>query len=294
MVSGDDLLPSFLVKDLASVLCYPLKIIFNLSINSSKFPTVWKTTKVTPVFKKGDPFILSNYRPISILSNFAKIFDQLIYQQLLPNIKPYISTAQHGFLSGRSTTTNLLNIVQTISEVIENRGQIDVIYTDFSRAFDSINHSVLLDKLNIFGCCPKLLNFLASYISGRLSYVSYNGFSSTSFRNSSGVPQGSNLGPLLFNVYINDLFQKLNTKVLGYADDLKICNHVADITDCVRLHKDLLMISKWCQDNSLILNIAKCSVVSYTRKIHSVEYQYDVAGDVIKKSCICSRPWRYF
>lgn len=149
--AGDDLIPSFLVRDARHVFAKPLKIIINLSVKSSVFPDAWKRARITPVFKKGDYSMIENYRLISILSNFAKVFEQIIYKTIFYNVKPYISPYQHGFLPGRSTTSNLVTLVQYICKELDDHGQIDVIHTDFSSAFDCINHKFLLLKLRDFG-----------------------------------------------------------------------------------------------------------------------------------------------
>lgn len=287
MMSGDDRIPAFLVNDLSSVLAYPLKLIFNLSLSCGTFPSCWKLTRISPIFKKGDSALVSNYRPVTILSNFAKVFDSLVYSEVYRNVHPYISVSQHGFMSGRSTVTNLLSITQTISETLDAGGQMDVIYTDFSRAFDTIDHRILLTKLEHLGCNPQLVKFFQSYLLNRSSYVSYNGYNSNSFITSSGVPQGSNLGPLLFNIYINDLFEELGSNVLGYADDLKIFNSAVNESECSLLQTRLEVIAHWCQRNGLCLNVAKCNVISYNRKSTPLLFPYSVDTMIIpRRTCI--------
>lgn len=284
MVSGDDGIPSFLVKDLSIVLSNPLTIIYNLSLRTNTFPNAWKKIKITPVLKKGDPSIFSNYRPISLLSNFAKIFDQLIYKELYARIHGYLSVYQNGFIGGRSTVTNLLSITQLISTTLDDRGQIDIIYTDFSRAFDTINHRLLLTKLDLFGCCPNLIKFFDSYLSNRTAFVSHNGFNSVPICITSGVPQGSNLGPLLFNIYINDLLISLKSNVLGYADDLKIFNRIDTEDDCDKLSTRLLLIAEWCSNNGLHLNVNKCNVVTYSRRSRPLIYNYAIDSHLLHRT----------
>lgn len=283
--SGDDGVPSFLVRDCASALSFPLQLLFNLIITTSTFPDVWKVSKLIPVFKKGDRSDIKNYRPISVLSNFSKIFEHILYTRIYSSIKSALSVHQHGFMSGRSTVTNLVEIAQFLSVAVDRRKQVDVIYTDFSKAFDSINHCLLLAKLDRFGCSAPLIQLLSSYLSGRAGYTFYNGYSSKAFSITSGVPQGSNLGPLLFNVFIDDLLERLNCGVLGYADDLKIYSLIDDPADSVRLQINLTLIKEWCDMNLICLNVDKCCVVSYTRVSNPYVYCY-VSGSaaIIRKS----------
>ena len=241
--SGDDQIPSFIVHDVRFALVRPLLYIINLAISSSTFPSLWKRARITPVYKKDDKTQLKNYRPIAILSNFAKLFEQVIYTCIFNGTHRYISTNQHGFLPRRSTTTNLLNVTQYIAEEMDKRGQTDVIYTDFSSAFDTVDHNLLLNKLSAFGLVPSLVRLMESYLSNRINYVFYNGFKSSEYMSTSGVPQGSNLGPLLFVLCIDDLVSSLTCNVLGFADDLKIVSTIKDFEDIVKLQQNLNKIT---------------------------------------------------
>lgn len=159
----------------------------------------------------------------------------------------------------------------------------DVIYTDFSKAFDSIDHKLLLAKLESFGFCPSLVELMSSYITNRTGFVFYNGYSSNIFAMPSGVPQGSNLGPLLFNIYINDLLVRLNCLNLGYADDLKIYSTVNTPQDCIKMQTNLAIIFQWSKLNKIHLNIEKCSVVSFTRCVNPILYDYTVGSELITR-----------
>lgn len=283
MVSGHDGLPSFLLHDCAPILCEPLCSIFNLAVRTSTFPTCWKISRITPVFKKGDKGDIYNYRPISILPNCAKVFEQLLYERLYHSVKPYLSIYQHGFIRGRSTASNLVELTQYVSESLDKRLQVDIIYTDFSKAFDTIDHCILISKLCAIGFCPSALALIQSYLNDRSCYVYYNGFSSSTFTPSSGVPQGSNLGPLLFNIYINDLLLSLDCNVLAYADDLKIYNAIRTQSDAHCLQKNITTISEWCLKNKVSLNIEKCAVLSFTRSPSPQLFDYNVANTSIPR-----------
>lgn len=282
--AGDDCVPNLIIRDARYVLAKPLRIIINLAIKSATFPDRWKRARISPVFKKGNESILKNYRPISILNNFSKVFEQVIYSSLITNISKYISPHQHGFLPGRSTVTNLVSITQYISQHLDRHGQVDVIYTDLSAAFDSIDHGLLLLKLSALGMCPNFIKLIASYLRNRLNYVQYNGFCSTEFVSTSGVPQGSNLGPLLFLIYVNDLLDMFECPVLAYADDIKIYNAVSSDQDITNLQYNLDTFVEWCSANKLKINISKCCSVTYTRKRKVVHSVYSINSQPITKS----------
>nr|CAI5866027.1 unnamed protein product [Callosobruchus analis] len=233
LTAGEDMIPSFLIRDAAHVFVEPLSKIFNCAMSTATFPTKWKCARVCPILKTGDPGVIENYRAISILNNFAKVFEMSIYNCIYPLTAHLISDSQHGFMRNRSTVSNLTEITQEIAEVLDNKSQIDVIYTDFTKAFDKISHQRIIDKLQLFGFSERLLNFFSSYLNERLQYVSYNGFKSHSYIVTSGVPQGANLGPLLFLYFINDLSNILTCHKLLFADDLKIYSQINDITDCL-------------------------------------------------------------
>ena len=171
LTMGPDGVPAFFIKDCVTCLLQPLCFLFNLIICKATFPDRWKTAKVVPVYKSGDKHNIQNYRPIAIISNFSKLFESILSNVLYRHVSPMISTCQHGFIKGRSTSTNLCEYVQFISNALEARTQVDVIYTDLSKAFDTVKHDVLINKLLSFGICNNLLNLFRSLLLNREQYV---------------------------------------------------------------------------------------------------------------------------
>lgn len=284
--AGVDLIPSFLIRDCSRILVEPLHIVYNLILKTSHFPALWKVSRICPVFKAGDVSLINNYRPISIICNFAKVFEAIVHKFVHNGIKPYLSPHQHGFIEKRSTVTNLALFTQYAAEVLDEKGQVDVVYTDFQKAFDKIDHYVLLSKLDQIGLSESLLTLIKSYIFERTQFVHYGGANSFSFSPSSGVPQGSNLGPLLFLVYVNDIASSIAAPVLLFADDMKIFSSVKSIEDCKHIQDQIEIVAKWCLRNRLTLNVDKCRVMTFTRTTTPFQYPYIIHGQTLKR-CEC-------
>ena len=175
--------------------------------------------------------------------------------------------------------TNLVCFTQYVSDVLDNGGQTDVIYIDLSKAFDTIDHNILLKKLSFVGLSPGMVAFFRSYLSYRMLNVRYNSNLSLPYLQSSGVPQGSNLGPLMFIVFINDLSTAIQCDHQLYMDDLKIYKSINSLTDIEYLQTDLSNVAVWCKNNKLSINNGKCAVVTYTKKKAPLSYVYCVAGE---------------
>lgn len=186
--SGPDGIPPLFVKNCVGNLIEPLQIIYNLSIETASFPARWKTAEITPIFKSGQRDSVQNYRPISKLCVFGKLFEKIIYNRILPCVKNIIIEQQHGFFPGRSLETNLLSFSEHIIEQIDSQGQMDTIYTDFSKAFDKISHVKLLKRLAEVGLPDSLMKWCKSYLTGRVAFVSIGGHRSEPFFVTSGVP----------------------------------------------------------------------------------------------------------
>lgn len=282
--AGPDNLPPILIHKCAISLSKPITSIFIKSLQTGTFPDLWKRAKIVPIYKKGGREIITNYRPISILSVLAKVFESLIYPTLSRHVQHLLSPAQHGFVSARSTITNLSNCMHYVTGQVDARQQVDTIYTDFSKAFDKVSHKILISKLSSFGIGGSLLSWLSSYLVNRYSFVVVKGASSYTYKATSGVPQGSILGPLLFNVFINDIsncFQ--HSKYFIFADDLKFCKSISNSDDARKLQEDIDRVADWCSLNKMDLNIDKCSIISFTRKRCEINTNYTVNNVPLQK-----------
>lgn len=280
--AGSDGIPSIFVAKCATALAKPLTVIYNKSLTTGLFPSEWKIALIVPLLKTGAKELIKNYRPISILSVFAKAFEQLLNPILSWHFKQLFDSHQHGFMNGRSTATNLTSFIDNVSHILDNRSSVDAIYTDFSKAFDRVNHDILLRKLNILGIDEPMLSWFRSYLLGRTSKVVVNGYSSNPFPVGSGVPQGSHLAPLLFNIFINDIGRCFaNSRYLLFADDLKFYRVVDSAADASLLQADLCRLIEWCDENGMNLNASKCSCMHFSRKKNNTYYHYSINGDTL-------------
>lgn len=186
-------------------LVIPLKIIYNMSLASGVFLDDWKITSINPLFKSGNKSDVCNYRPISKLSSVSKLFETIVVEKLNFVTKSLILPYQHGFVANRSTVTNLAVFSEYCIASFAEGFQVDCIYTDFSKAFDKVCHSILIRKLASLGFHSIFLQWIKSYLSDRRCVVTVEGVTSEPFIATSGVPQGSILGPLLFILFINDI-----------------------------------------------------------------------------------------
>lgn len=273
--AGPDGISPYFLKFASPTLAYPLCLFFNLSLKQGCFPDQWKEAFITPIFKSGNKSNVENYRPISGLSVMAKLFEKMVTEFITPSVRQIIIPEQHGFLQGKSTVTNLLCYSDFITNALENGTQVDSIYTDLKKAFDRVDHNVLLLKLALYGIGGNLLEWFKSYLTNRKQYIVIQGYKSNELNVTSGVPQGSHLGPVLFLLFINDISSVIRfSKVLLFADDLKLFKSVGSITDCHMLQNDLSNITLWCEHNFLDLNIGKCKTISFSKKKGLLRFNY--------------------
>ena len=228
------------------------------------------------IHKKDSKEPAENYRPISLLSIVSKVLERCVYFRFHDHILHHISQAQHGFLRKRSCVTQLLSVFHTIGHDLDKNIQTDILYLDFAKAFDSVDHAIVLEKLRGYGVTGSVLGWFADYLNGRIQRVVVDGVTSTWSPVTSGVPQGSILGPLLFVIFINDLPDVVQngTETALYADDTKLHNTISSTDDCKCLQQSLTNLNCWSVQNNIRFNASKCKVLTITRKKTPVTYDY--------------------
>lgn len=282
--AGPDGVPQYILKAYSEILAMPLCHIFNLCLSQCKFPSKWKISTVCPVPKKLKVEKVEDHRPISLICAPAKIFEAILYDRIFNHVKPHVSQHQYGFMPKKSTTTNLVNHTQKVLECLNNGTQMDVVYTDFSKAFDSVQFPILIKKLRGYGFSPELLELIKSYLYGRMQSVKYAKVNSELFEVNSGIAQGSKLGPLFFLLMINDLVKVvLYSNAYLLADDLKLSKEIRSKEDHEKLQKDIDAILDWSTSNQLYFNIEKCAIVTFSLKREISVYEYKMGPLVLSR-----------
>ena len=283
-VGPDDLHP-MLLKELSCCLSEPVAILFNLTLKFGSIPDDWKTGNIIPIYKKGSRKIAENYRPISLTSVLCKIMEKIVRTHLMKHLidNKLLSPKQFGFISGRSTTTQLLYFIDICIDLISEGFVVDAIYFDFAKAFDSVPHKRLLHKLASFGITGNTFDWIKSFLTGRKQYVTVNGVSSDSANVLSGVPQGTVLGPILFVMYINDLLDDIKAGGLLYADDTKIFSCIKEKNDAFHLQTDIDTLERWTNMWLMKFHPKKCHVLTLG-KFTDIRYahEYKVCNNVIE------------
>jgi len=230
-------------------------------------------------FKK----LVKNYRPISKQNCVPKILDKIVASKIYTLVENSLSQSQHGFIKGRSITTNLASYTNYIASALEEGSVVHSIYTDFSKAFDKVIIKFLISKLKALGFHSSLLNWLSSFLSDRFQFVKIGQIKSFLFRVLSGLPQGSHLGPLLFILMINDLPSIFAfASSLLYADDLKLFSKISSMDDCRNLQKDLSLLLDWCSKNGFKLNFDKCLHMVFVKAHKKFDFVYKLKEHELK------------
>ena len=261
---GTDEIHPHLLKECASSLAKPLKLLFDMSMKLNQIPQEWKKAEIRPIYKKkGSKTDPSNYRPISLTSVVCKVFEKIVKNQLCNHLinNQLLSPHQFGFIPGRNTNTQLLVTIKEWQKNLDNGIPTDVVYLDFRKAFDTVPHNRLLFKLSKYGIQGNLLLWIKDFLSNRTQYVKINNSKSAEQQVTSGVPQGSVLGPMLFIYFINDLpdISTVPTKI--YADDTKAYTAIKSDDDRVKLQTSIDHMYNWTQSWLLNFNQSKCQVL---------------------------------
>ena len=255
---GIDGIPFIFWKSNIHVLIFTLTKMFQKFLDTGYIPACWKQGIIKPIFKgKGSKCDANNFRPITLTCSLSRIFEKVILDLIKPNLCNFLNYAQHGYCSKRSTLSNLLDFYNIVTTKIDNGETVAITYFDLSKAFDKLDHQILIDRLNFYKLPPVVVRIIRSFLKGRTQCVSVLGSVSFYTQVTSGVPQGSVLGPTLFIIYINELFSHTFSGYLSsYVDDLKLLSLKGS-----EQQQDVARLVSWLENNKLPVNSKKCSVM---------------------------------
>ena len=267
--AGPDDLPASIMKQVSNEYCIPLTYLINLSVLQGDFPSEMKLAKVLPIYKADNHQLIQNYRPISVLNFFSKVYERIIYNNLLDFIMDnnILYDKQFGFRKGHSTSHAIITLVDKVSKSLDKGKIVGGVYLDIRKAFDSISHQILLDKLHKIGIRGNVHCLLKSYLMFRSQYVICNGATSDVKFVESGVPQGSILGPLLFILFMND-FSRSSTLLFSilFADDTSVFLEGTEYSKLIKsLNNELENVTKWLNANRLTVNMKKTHYMIFHR-----------------------------
>ena len=255
--AGPDGIPAMLIKGCADELCKPIRLIWEKSMSSGIVPDYYKKAYVSPLYKKGNKAEAANYRPISLTSHIVKVYERVLRKVMVQFLEDnkILSCKQHGFRSGRSCLTQMLSHIDNIMLGLTENMDTDSIYLDYAKAFDKVDHELLLQKLQKYGFGSQIINWVKSFLCNRKQSVVVNGVHSIIASIISGVPQGTVLGPLLFILFINDLQDCVShSRVSFFADDTRVSKHISSEQDVKLLQEDLDSVILWSLHNNMKLH----------------------------------------
>ena len=284
--TGPDDVPARILQLAANELAPVLTVIFKKSITTGELPISWLQANITPIFKKGDRTLPSNYRPISLTSICCKLLEHIIYSNIMDHLDLHsiLSDKQHGFRSKHSTETQLILTTHDLSKSLNNKSQIDMIIMDFSKAFNTVPHNRLLNKLKRYTINNKIHAWISKFLTCREQRVVVSGAHSPWTHVESGVPQGTVLGPLLFLIYINDLPNNIHCTVRLFADDCVLYREINNQLDSQELQKDLDELTKWEHDWQMNFNPDKCFVMRLTHARNIKQFDYTLGNTTLQET----------
>lgn len=263
---GPDKFASIILKECKNSLALPIATLWRTSLDKGDIASSFKEQCITPIYKKGSKADAVNYRPVSLTSHLIKLFERILRKRIVHHLETHglLSPNQHGFRKGRNCLTQLLHHIDEIMNDLDCDANADVIYLDFSKAFDKVDHAILLKKLKSYGITGKLYTWLESFLSDRQQFVSIEGIRSFCTLVLSGVPQGTVLGPLLFLIYIDDIVLVVkNSRIKIFADDSKLHKKITSLIDRLLLQRDLENVLRWAEVNNMELNQEKFQLLHH-------------------------------
>ena len=279
----DEFHPRFL-KETAESIALPVTILFNKSLNEGSIPQEWKLANVTCIHKSGDKTSASNYRPISITSILCRMLERIIKTVLMDhcNDNHIFSDSQYGFRQRRGCILQLLKVFDDWSKFIDSDTPVDAVFLDFRKAFDCVPHKRLLMKIEKLGITGNLLKWITDFLTNRQQRVLINGISSEWTEVSSGVPQGSVLGPILFILFVNDLPSEVNSYCKLFADDAKLYKDLENLQDFEMIQNDIDRLCQWTIKWLMFFNVNKCKILHIGKENPNFEYQMEDKDGTIK------------
>uniref|UniRef100_A0A3P9HF32 Reverse transcriptase domain-containing protein n=1 Tax=Oryzias latipes TaxID=8090 RepID=A0A3P9HF32_ORYLA len=270
-----------MLKDLCSSLTRPITKIINLSLSQKTFPSTWKPAIVSPIIKSGDLHSMSNYRPISILPTVSKIAEKLVAKQIINHLDTTLYSLhpmQFGFRANYSTETATCFFTENIRILLDRGGVVGAVFLDLKKAFDTVNHKILLSKLCNFNFSSDALQWIDSYLTDRSQLVKVQSFKSAALSLPTGIPQGSILGPLLFSLYINDLPSSCpDVSVQMYADDTVVYVRGSNSSQVAEKLTDAMVnITAWLKYSCLQLNTSKTVAMFFNKSNNNLTAEPDV------------------
>ena len=275
--AGPDGIPTILLKECSEQLSKPLHIIYRNSLDSGEVPNLLKDAIVIPIHKGGLKSDVKNYRPVSLISQILKILEKVLCVKIVTHLEDnnILNKNQHGFRKFRSCLSQLIEHYDNIIEAVSAGNNVDVIYLDYSKAFDVVDHHILLRKLKDSGITGKIGTWISNFISDRKQTVTVNQKQSRSETVTSGVPQGSVLGPILFLIMISDIDTDIiKSTVSSFADDTKVSHIVQLLQDCLDLQTSLDTIYEWSDTNNLKFNSLKFQALRYGHNNNTTDFSY--------------------
>ena len=273
---GADNISNQLLKTIKQELCKPLTIIINQMIETGVYPEKFKISKITPIYKKNERTNIANYRPISLLPTLSKIFERVIHTQLYTYFdeNKLLSEQQYGFREKHSTELAAVKLVDYINHEMDIGNTPEAIFIDLSKAFDTLNFDILIHKLQFYGLSGNSLALMKSYVTGRMQYVLFNKTKSDLAIITTGIPQGSILGPLLFSIYVNDIINSSDKlQYLLYADDTTLYfnrEHFTPHNANLEINNELSKVMNWLKLNKLSLNVQKTKYMTFHKSQKNV------------------------
>ena len=279
---GPDGIPPRVIKEMKNELAEPLAILFRKSLETEKIPDDWRQAEVTPIFKKGSKADPGNYRPVSLTNVIGKMMERIVKDEIVTHLETnnLVSDVQHGFRTGRSPQTNLIEFQNETTKWLDEGSAFDVLYLDFEKAFDKVSHEKLVQKLGKVGIVGKVKGWLKDWMSGRKQRVRVEGEFSDWVDVISSVIQGSVLGGTMFNIYIDDIrLVVLHALILLFADDTKVALRIASEEDRQTMQAVINNLAEWAKQWDMSFNVKKCKIIHVGH--NNPRYDYVMNGNQI-------------